>query len=110
MKTYIRREAWPKHVANRLPFGMRRLLYSRHAQTRLKERELTPPKEINMDNAIVYEAECPQKGVVSKIMLRFDYDGQNDMIMAAIPQRGGLFIKTAWWIQKDRQVHKFQSA
>lgn len=90
---------WPKHVRKNLPFGVRVLQYSQHAIAASQDDrygEIPLPRRIRMEHVTVFEAEAPQKGRITKIALRMPIDDDRDVVMAAIPQQGGLFVKTVW--------------
>lgn len=110
MQTYSKE--FPRHIRNNLPFGIRRLTYSNHALRRASEEGYRGivggnlPQTINMEEVEVYEVESPRKGVVHKVMIRLPLMGDQDMVLAACPERGGLFVKSLWPIRNDRKLYK----
>ena len=103
----------PRRVKAKFPSGLKRLKYSNHAYKEvLKDRDklrFYVPDVVCMERATLIEAdEISKDRGLAKIVFRYplyDIDTQEEMdyhiVFAAIPEKGGLFIKTAWVNHKD---------
>lgn len=99
---------WPKRIKNLLPFGVRELRYSGHALSASQDDrygQMELPQQVNMADVYVFEAEEIRRGQLTKVVFRVEYNERLDMVVAAIPERGGLFVKTVWFNER-RDNHK----
>lgn len=109
MALYHRDVHWPKRIQNKLPFGVRTLSYSQHAVKASQDDRygiIQLPHKVNLDTVSVVEAEeLDKNSPISKIVFRFPLDEGRDLVVAAIPERTGLFVKTVW-INVANDSHK----
>lgn len=99
-----------------LPTGRIYLEASSHAKQEAEEDRFLEPDEdklnipdsIELEENMVFEVETDEKAVIQKIVVRWDYDEERDLVMAlAAPEGAGYSptdswrVKTVWINYKD---------
>lgn len=91
---------WPKRIRNKLPFGVRPLSYSQHSIRESKSDKyggFQLPNSVNLNDTYIFEAEELNKAhPLTKIAFRLPIDNERSLVVVAIPEKAGLFVKTVW--------------
>jgi hypothetical protein len=100
---------WPKRIRNKLPFGVRSVSYSNHAIKASKDDRygsFVLPQSVDLHQAQIFEAEETSKNKpLDKIVFRYPMGDGRSLVVAAIPRKRGLFVKTVW-INVDSDNHQ----
>ena len=89
---------WPRRVRSQLPNGIKTVVYSNHAvheSKRDRYGHVQLPQSVDLSQAFIFEAE-EFSGKIVKVVFRYPLNDGRDIVMAAIPDKSQLYIKTVW--------------